>query len=92
MLGLIRFFCIVAFFRLLGSFSIRPTIRFRTPYVSATMTKMSIVDVQPGSPIVNKLDTENYIAYMTVAIPGDKTQKAFTKACELFNEVEVDCY
>lgn len=38
------------------------------------------------APVVEKIDKESNIAYMSVTVPGEVTQKAFTKACELFNE------
>lgn len=40
------------------------------------------------APVVKKIDKESNIAYMTVTISADDTQKAFAQACELFN-VEV---
>jgi len=40
----------------------------------------------PGQPVVKNVDSEKNIAYMSVAVSGDKTQKAFSKACDMFNE------
>jgi hypothetical protein len=40
----------------------------------------------PGSPVVKKIDKDSNIAFMSVALSGDQTQRAFTKSCELFNE------
>jgi hypothetical protein len=48
---------------------------------------LSSVECKPGSPVINRIDEENNIAYMTVAIDGEDTQRAFNKACDLFNEV-----
>jgi hypothetical protein len=36
---------------------------------------------------VKKLDKETNIACMSVALSGEQTQKAFSKSCDLFNEV-----
>lgn len=41
---------------------------------------------QPGSPLVKKVDKTDAIAYLTVALTGAQTQKAFTEACDMFNE------
>lgn len=38
------------------------------------------------APTVESIDKESNIASMLVTIPADETQKAFSKACELFNE------
>ena len=38
-------------------------------------------------PVVESVDKEKNVATMAITIPGEATQKAFTKACELFNEV-----
>jgi hypothetical protein len=40
-----------------------------------------------NEPVVDNVDKEKNVAYMSITIPGDETQKAFNKACELFNEV-----
>ena len=53
---------------------------------SSHVLSLSSVECQPGSPIVKKVDDATNIAYMTVAISGESTQKAFTKAVEMFNE------
>ncbi len=53
----------------------------------SSIIEMSTVQVSPGAPLVNKIDAENNIAYMSVAISGEHTQRAFNKACDLFNEV-----
>lgn len=39
-----------------------------------------------NEPVVDNVDKEKNVAYMSITIPGDETQKAFNKACELFNE------
>ena len=49
--------------------------------------RMSTIECKPGSPVIKKLDVDNNIAYMTIAVGGEQTQRAFNKACELFNEV-----
>ena len=38
-------------------------------------------------PHVKNLDKEKNVATILVSLSGDSTQRAFTKACELFNEV-----
>ena len=53
---------------------------------SSHTLSLSSVDCQPGSPIVKKIDKDTNIAFMTVAISGEDTQKAFSKAVEMFNE------
>ena len=40
----------------------------------------------PGNPVVKNVDSEKNIAYMSVALGGEQTQKAFSKACDMFNE------
>ena len=47
---------------------------------------LSSAECKPGFPIVKKVDSESNIAFMTVAISGEDTQKAFTKAVEMFHE------
>lgn len=45
--------------------------------------------IKPGNPLVKKIDESKKIAYMTIALSGEQTQKAFNTACDMFNEV---CY
>lgn len=43
-------------------------------------------DPSPGAPIVRKVDKSLNVAYMTVALTGEQTQRAFAQSCDLFNE------
>jgi len=56
---------------------------------TTTMLSMSTAEVQPGSPIIKKIDESTKIAYMTIALSGEQTQKAFNSACDMFNEVNI---
>ena len=49
--------------------------------------QMSTIDCKPGAPVVKRVDQDQYVAYMTIALSPDSTQRAFNEACELFNEV-----
>ena len=42
-------------------------------------------DPFPGSPVVKKVDKENNIALIAIALTGTQTQKAFQESCDLFN-------
>lgn len=54
------------------------------------ITMMSETEtIKPGNPLVKKIDESKKIAYMTIALSGEQTQKAFNTACDMFNEV---CY
>ena len=44
-------------------------------------------EVLHGKPVIKKIDEDKKIAYMTVALSGEQTQKAFNTACDMFNEV-----
>ena len=55
-------------------------------FKSSQILSLSSTDCKPGSPIIKSIDKDNNIAYMTVAISGEDTQKAFSKAVEMFNE------
>lgn len=48
--------------------------------------KMSSDVASFGNPIVKKIDKETNVAFMTIGLSGEQTQKAFKKSCELFNE------
>lgn len=39
-----------------------------------------------SAPTVQLVDSDANIAKLTVTLSGQQTQKAFTKACDLFNE------
>ena len=40
----------------------------------------------PGNPVITRMDKENSVCVMEITLSGEVTQRAFTKACELFNE------
>ncbi|KAJ1430471.1 trigger factor/SurA domain-containing protein [Ochromonadaceae sp. CCMP2298] len=40
----------------------------------------------PGQPLVKSIDKETNVAVMEVTLPGEQTKKAFSKACDMFNE------
>jgi hypothetical protein len=42
-----------------------------------------------ADPTVDTVGKEKNIAYMSITIPGDETQKALNKACELFKGVKI---
>lgn len=41
----------------------------------------------PGVPVIKEMNKETNVASMVITLPGEDTQKAFTKACDVFNKV-----
>jgi hypothetical protein len=50
--------------------------------------KIAISQPTPGFPIVKKIDEENKVALISIALSGTTTQAAFAKSCASFNEVK----
>jgi hypothetical protein len=57
------------------------------PFKSTFLQKYQVSMSTTESPVVKNIDKETNVAKMIVTLSGDKTQKAFAKSCELFNEV-----
>ena len=65
-----------------------PLTRIRKTSLLLTKTMTMMTDeVLHGKPVIKKIDEDKKIAYMTVALSGEQTQKAFNTACDMFNEV-----
>lgn len=58
-------------------------------YMSSPDTPTTSAAATPGKPVVRRLDEEANVAYMTVAISGEQTDRAFKKSCAAFNEVNI---
>ena len=87
-LFVISFFASLIYVR---SYSSRVFRTFRVSYrMSASVDVNSnfnsiLPEPYPGNPVVKKIDKESNIASMSVALSGEKTQRAFQQSCELFN-------
>jgi len=60
-------------------------VRYATT-VSASTTAVPDAMPMPGSPVIRSMNKESGKAMMAVALTGEQTQKAFSEACDLFNE------